>query len=113
MWPKTFKTGNTGERMTNDEPEDWTVKMSVKARKSLKRSKATVQQTVTLLIQELKNRGPSLPGWPHFGKLTGRKDMYHCHLWRKHPVYVAVWKVDKAGRTITIIEIETHENVTY
>ena len=52
---------------------------------------------------------------PHFGKLKNRSgEVYHCHLNRGRPVYVAVWQV--VGRDVRLVEVTyvgNHEGAPY
>jgi hypothetical protein len=65
-------------------------------------------------IGELEQNGPELLNWPHYGKIVDKMDMHHCHLNKRKPIYVVVWKV--AERTVKLMEIryvDTHENANY
>jgi mRNA-degrading endonuclease RelE of RelBE toxin-antitoxin system len=93
----------------------WEVRVSGKARKQMKKLPHSVNNIVELLSRDLRDLGPELRRWPHYGKLLNRpSDLRHCHLTRNKPVYVAVWEVtDPEGREILIREIGTHEAVKY
>ena len=100
--------------ITAQRKADWTVGMSGKARKQRDKLPPEIEDALQTLWQELKLEGPVQPEWPHYGKLMGRKDEYHCHLNKRKPVYVAVWKVlDKQIRLMEIHYVGTHENAPY
>jgi hypothetical protein len=59
--------------------------------------------------------GPVQPSMPHFGKLKNRRgEIYHCHLSKGRPTYVAVWQVkDQVAVLVEVIYVGTHENAPY
>ena len=63
-------------------------------------------EALRLLVKDLQMNGPAPGvGWPHYGKLQGKKkdDKRHCHLTRGRPTYVCCWAViDKKNKTIEI-----------
>jgi len=93
----------------------WTVIFSRKADKQKSKLPSDIADTLYLLRKDLQNKGPAVPSWPHFGKITGSKSRhFHCHLNRGHPTYVVVWQ--RVDRTIRVLEIQfvgTHEQVDY
>ena len=93
---------------------DWTVGMTGKAQKQKAKLPEHIADALLALSTELKLEGPVQPEWPHYGKLKGRKEEYHCHLNKGKPTYVAVWKVlDKQIRLMEINYVGTHENAPY
>ncbi len=71
-------------------------------------------EALHLLVKELQKYGPVLPKQPHYGKLKGKQDVYHCHLNKGKPHYVVVWRV--VDHKIQILEIcyaGTHEKADY
>ena len=100
--------------MTSDQKSPWQVKFTGKARKQKEKLSAAIAAALYSLRKELEADGPERINWPHYGKLTGKPDMYHCHLNRGRPRYVAVWKV--TDRSVNLMEIRyvgTHENANY
>lgn len=98
--------------------ENWLVVFSSAARKQyekLKRSgskRPSIIDTVDLLAIELAERGPHLPDWPHFSSL--KKHVFHCHLKKGQPTYVACWKMaDKEKKVIEVYYVGTHEGAPY
>ena len=88
--------------------------MSNKASKQRDKLPTQIEDALQALWTELKLEGPVQPEWPHYGKLIGRQNEYHCHLNKRRPVYVAVWKVqDKQIRLMEITYVGTHENAPY
>lgn len=93
---------------------DWTVGMTSKARKQRAKLPEEIEDALIALWTELRIEGPVQPEWPHYSKLVNRKDEYHCHLTKRKPVHVAVWKVlDKEIRLMEINYVGTHENAPY
>lgn len=93
---------------------EWTVVFSRKAQKQRDGLPEQILDRFYYLQRELTIRGPYLSDWPHYGKLVGSKDHYHCHLNRGHPTYVVVWQVvDNTVRVLGIKFIGTHEEVDY
>jgi mRNA-degrading endonuclease RelE of RelBE toxin-antitoxin system len=92
----------------------WNIVVSNRVRKQLAKLTDDIRDRFETLIKDIQIYGPIIPQWPHFSKLQGTNDYYHCHLKRGHPTYVAVWKV--ADQTIQLIEmryIGTHEGINY
>lgn len=70
----------------------WKVEFTAKAGKQARKLPNKVQDTLAVLVTDLRINGAVCPGWPHFGKLHGRDMEFHCHLNKGKPRYVAVWK---------------------
>ena len=99
---------------TTQQAAAWTVEITGKAHKQRGKLPEDIADALLALWTELKLEGPVQPEWPHYGKLKGRKDEYHCHLNKGRPVYVAVWQVlDKQIRLMEIMYVGTHENAPY
>jgi mRNA-degrading endonuclease RelE of RelBE toxin-antitoxin system len=100
---------------TEECPALWTVKLTKKAQKQADKLPADIHDALFLLKGEMEIEGPVQWEWHHYGKLSGKKkDIYHSHLNKGHPRYVAVWEVVR--EQVRLIEIRyagTHENVNY
>lgn len=83
---------------------EWTVVFSRKAQKQRDGLPEQILDRFYYLQRELTIRGPYLSDWPHYGKLVGSKDHYHCHLNRGHPTYVVVWQV--VDNTVRVLGIK-------
>lgn len=90
----------------------WTVNLSRTACKNLKKLPSGVHAAFKVLLAELELDGPYRANWSNYSKLG--KDIYHCHIRKGRPTYVAVWKVENG--IIKIIEVSyvgTHEKAPY
>lgn len=95
-------------------PKTWEVQMSAKAARQVKKLPAGVRSRLGYLLLAIETSGPVQPTMPHFGKLQGRGDLYHCHLKSGRPTYVAVWEIkDKSAVLVEVIYVGTHENAPY
>lgn len=89
----------------------WTVVLNKNVEKSLKKHPC-IYNTVMFLVEDLRQDGPVQPRWANYSKLG--KNLYHCHLKKGRPTYVAVWEVK--DRKVCLIEVKyagTHENAPY
>jgi mRNA-degrading endonuclease RelE of RelBE toxin-antitoxin system len=92
----------------------WRVRVSAKAQKQIKRLPESARFAYLLLAKELEAYGPYRSNWSHYGKLRGKKDLYHCHFVSGRPTYVACWKVkNKKIRLLEIYYVGTHEKAPY
>ena len=93
----------------------WTVTISNKANKQLKKLPEKVVLFAQLLVADLEVRGPKPGGkWRNYSKIIGNKERHHCHLIKGRPTYVACWEVlDKKQRRIEVYYVGTHENAPY
>lgn len=101
----------------------WRVTITNKAARKARHLSEDAENSLLLLWRELQERGPSQPSWPHFSKLKGRKNEYHCHLNRGRPTYVVCWRSTKYNATersktnedgeIEIFYAWTHEDAPY
>jgi mRNA-degrading endonuclease RelE of RelBE toxin-antitoxin system len=90
----------------------WTVKISRKLQRQIKKLPATVQDNLLILLRDINLLGPIRREWPNFGGLG--RDRYHCHLKKGRPTYVAVWEViSKQVRLIEVKYVGTHEKAPY
>ena len=90
---------------------NWTVNLSGQAKKAFKELPKGTYSTLRLLLEELELNGPHRYNWPNFSKL---KDViYHCHLEKGRPTYVACWRVDKKEKLIEVYYAGTHEKAPY
>ena len=92
----------------------WQVKVTRKAAKQLGRLPKQIQGYFDRLAKELEVEGPMQPNWPHFGKLKGGENLYHCHIKSGRPTYVACWVVtDREIKLMEVYYVGTHENAPY
>jgi mRNA-degrading endonuclease RelE of RelBE toxin-antitoxin system len=93
----------------------WTVNFTARAAKQKAKLPARIAERLDVLRAEIEQKGPIQLKMAHFGKLKGKTgEVFHCHLNKGRPTYVAVWKVE--DRTILLVEVTyvgTHENAPY
>ena len=96
----------------------WQVRLSKSAEKQyvkLKkngRTSPSITDLIDFFVLELKEKGPERVNWPNYSKLS--KDIYHCHLKKGRPTYVACWKVfDSQLKHIEVYYVGTHEGAPY
>ncbi len=92
----------------------WTVKFTSKAAKQVSKLPPRIAERLDALRFQIAETGPIQPRMPHFGRLKGFSNVYHCHLNKGRPVYVAVWAVE--DQTIKLVEVTyvgTHEKAPY
>ena len=100
--------------LPSEQKMQWQVKFTGKARKQKQKLPAAITAALYSLEKELGDEGPERRNWPHYGLIIGKKDMYHCHLNKSKPCYVAIWKVtDKDTNLMEIRYVGTHENANY
>lgn len=76
------------------------------------RTRPPIVEVIDFLILELMSKGPERRNWPNYSKLSD--DMYHCHLKKGRPAYVACWKVmDCKLKYIEVYYVGTHEGAPY
>ena len=97
---------------------DWTVKFSRGVKKALKKGtrnfSVDVLDSKEGLFLELEKMGPTRFNRPNYGKLKGKGDRRHCHIFRRRPTYVACWEVkDLEEKTIEVYYVGTHEKAPY
>lgn len=91
---------------------NWTVRFSGTAKRRAGKLPESVKEVVDLLVADLETVGPVQPQWPHYGKLSGHQNCYHCHLLRRRPTYVAVWKKISKNE-IEVTYVGSHEGADY
>jgi hypothetical protein len=96
----------------------WEVRFSRNASKlyeRLKRSgqkKPSIIDVIDFLVIELQAKGPERVNWPNYSKLGG--DLYHCHLKKGRPTYIACWRVvNERFKQIEVYYVGTHEGAPY
>jgi mRNA-degrading endonuclease RelE of RelBE toxin-antitoxin system len=86
---------------------EYLVTIKRKVARRLDRLPKNVYERFLVLVKVLRSTGPTGPHeWPHYGKLAGRGNEYHCHLPQYH---VACWRHDKGTITIEVIYVGSHE----
>lgn len=92
----------------------WELKITKNVLKQQKKLPAKINGALELLLYELKVNGFAAKSWPNYGKLKGKKDVYHCHLNKGKPRYVVIWQiVDKKIKIMEVQYVGTHENADY
>ncbi len=92
----------------------WHVGFTGRSEKQVRGLSSEIQTRLFALVLEIEKLGPVRKAWPHFGRIMGKKDCYHCYLKRGKPTYVAVWKIkDKGNRFVEVRYVGTHENADY
>ena len=103
--------------MTKKVNKRWQVDFSNRANKQKEKLPDVMQDALETLTWELEMEGPVRSNWPNYGKIKGKGkdvDMYHCHLNKGHPRYVAVWLViDKEVQILEVRHVGTHEKTDY
>ena len=73
-----------------------------------------IKVAFSFLKNDLESNGPMALKWSNFGKLKGMTNVYHCHLKKGNPTYVAVWEIkDKTIKLMEVTYVGTHEKATY
>ena len=72
---------------------NWTVNLVGQAKKAFKELPKDTAKTLRLLVEDLEFNGYQRNNWPNFGKL--KDSIYHCHLEKGKPTYVACWRIEK------------------
>lgn len=67
------------------------------------------QKKFTQLVYDLETKGPVLPNWPNYEKLTGT-NTYHCHL-SYH--WAACWIETQKGIELEVTYVGSRENAPY
>lgn len=66
------------------------------------------QERMTVLLKDLRNKGPERFEWPNYGKLND--NLYYCHLAYK---WVACWKHEKNTIIIEVYYAGSRENAPH
>jgi len=111
---KDFDINGPNIGTADDEDTPWKVKFTGKARKQKEQLPPDMKAALLHLKKELEWEGPIQSEWANYGKLKGKKNIYHCHLTHSHDSCVVVWKVtDKKVQLMEIRYVGTHENANY
>jgi mRNA-degrading endonuclease RelE of RelBE toxin-antitoxin system len=95
-------------------PSKWTVEFTAKAAKARGKLPSKIKDRLDALVRAIQYDGPVQPAMPHFGKLKGLGETFHCHLNNGKPRYVAVWRVvDKSIELVEVRYVGSHENAPY
>lgn len=93
----------------------WKVRFSHAAKKQYEKlekgGRRSINDLIDFLVLDLE-RGPKRPDWPNYSKIGD--NVYHCHLKKGRPTFVACWAViNEKLREIEIFYVGTHENAPY
>lgn len=93
----------------------WVVRFSGRAAKQTAKLPPKIAERLNALRRAIEFSGPKQHTMPHFGKLKNWPgEVYHCHLNKGRPTYVAVWRVEADGVCLVeVIYVGTHENAPY
>lgn len=93
----------------------WTVEFTARAAKQVRTLPKRIAERVDALRKALEFGGPVQPSMPHFGKLKNKgPDVYHCHLNKGRPTYVAVWRIrERSVQLVEVTYVGTHEKAPY
>ena len=67
-----------------------------------------VQKKMSVLVLDLKDKGPEQPGWQNYSKLSETE--YHCHLGTS---WVACWEHNKDSINIEVYYVGSREKAPY
>lgn len=96
----------------------WKVELTSAAQKQRKKLPQKIQAQFDLLAKEIEVLGPIRKTWKNFSAFHKNRstpsNVFHCHIKKGHPTYVACWKViDKTRRIIEVYYVGTHEKAPY
>lgn len=90
------------------------VTFTIKVAKGLEKLPQDAYLAMQALVLHLIQNGPTAADWPNAGWMKGKwKGYYHCHIMKKKPRYVAMWKVEKNQKQIEVTYVGTHEKAPY
>jgi mRNA-degrading endonuclease RelE of RelBE toxin-antitoxin system len=90
----------------------WTVETTAKVDKQVQKLPNKIKDILLLLVREIEQEGPVRGNWSNYSSLG--KGVYHCHLKKGKPTYVAVWTViDKKIKLMEVKYVGTHEKAPY
>ena len=95
----------------SDKVLKWQVSFSAKAAKQVKKLPSNIYEALGLLALDIEKNGYIRRNWKNFGAL--QKDIYHCHIKKGHPTYVACWRVDRETNKVEFYYVGTHEKAPY
>lgn len=90
---------------------NWSVVLVGQAKKGFKELPRATSDTFRLFLDDLELNGPHRYNWPNFSKL--KDPLYHCHLEKRRPTYVACWRAYKKDKLIEVYYAGTHEKAPY
>jgi len=79
-----------------------------RVQKAFKKLPLKIQKKLSLLIDDLRDKGPIQDNWPNYGKI-GEID-HHCHL---DYSWVACWSHEKDTIVIEVYYAGSRENAPY
>jgi hypothetical protein len=92
----------------------WQVEYASKAKKQKDKLPDDIRDALYMLKHELEQEGPEQTEWQNYSKIVNANDVHHCHLNKRHPRYVAVWKVvDWEDKYMEIRYVGPHGSVNY
>ena len=86
----------------------YTVKLTQKSSKAIKKLPKTAKETLVNLIDDLEESGPVQPNYSNYSKLG--KGKYHCHL-SYH--WVACWECRNGEYVIEVYYVGSRESAPY
>ncbi len=84
------------------------VKIKNKVQKNIKKMPAAIQESFTILLEDLRSTGPTQPAWANYSKLG--KNEFHCHLSHR---WVACWRNEKKSIIIEVYYAGSREKAPY
>ena len=92
----------------------WTVNIPKRVIKKVEKLPKGVRFILNSLLKEIELYGPYRSNWPNYSKLVGTKEVFHCHIKKGQPTYVAVWViVDKKIKVTEVKYVGSHEKAPY
>jgi hypothetical protein len=92
----------------------WQIRIPRRVGKSIAKLPERIQAAMQLLIEELGRDGPYRMNWPHYSRIQGTKNKFHCHVKSGRPTYVACWELtSEVERIIEVYYAGTHEKAPY
>ena len=85
----------------------WRVHVPKRAHKASQRLPSLAQETLWLLVKDLRENGPVAGNWPNYSKLSGNRHL--CHIKNVS----AWWEVRNEKQTIEVTYVGTYENAPY
>ena len=76
--------------------------------KNIKKLPENIKKKFTVLLEDLKDKGPILKNWPNFSTIGTNK--FHCHL-AYH--WVACWQFEKKSIIIEVYYAGSREKAPY
>ena len=86
----------------------YTVKLSAKTKKMVRKLPSDIQDIFVLLVEDIKQNGAIRKNWRNFSALG--KNKYHCHL--KYS-WVACWIWEKGSFIVEVYYAGSRENAPY